>query len=357
MTDRFFPDIVAYSPDGSWRLSARATEQIRGPFQSAFTYELESLRGESQRGWFLRSLPEGPPVKIYLSDDPWVVVMSARSALVAIDPEGRVVTTFPLLVPGRVDRGVQLTTAGKFWTPAEIGFRLIDDRACFVVLTTWGRWIALDLSSGRQLEPKPETQRLLEEEAQLKRRFDREPWPGKSRGGVAALDDVVRATELRLRSVLGWLRALEKDSNGLSIAGDDGLTAVVYPVRQLARAGLRRLEQPTELGFPPVTIQELPRAAAVQGAPAAPTVIGAELLTPGMTMQTVLQVAGPPEHLSAAVWSYDVDVARAARASTVSVGWDVATATVATVQFLPPYWETIWPDRDLLRQCAGVLRD
>jgi hypothetical protein len=236
--------------------------------------------------------------------------------------------------------------------PREIGFRTIEDPACFVIVTDSGRLIAIELSSGHELALPPQTQAVLDEETKLKQRFDRQSWSSAKCEGVVALDCIVRAVEFRILGVLRWLRELEKDESGIAIAGDDGLTAVVYPLRQFARASLRRLKEQTEFGFRPVTIESLSAAAAARGAPARMQGIGADLVTPGMTMESVLQIAGSPEHVSAISWSYDID---GPRALTVSVNWDAATATVASVDYLPPYWETHRPDGDLLRQCALVL--
>ena len=82
---------MTLSPDSTWRLFARATQRRQGPFQHAFAYELASVRGEGQ-GWSLASLPEEPPVGLYLNDARWVVVMSAeRAARLNVRPMARIV--------------------------------------------------------------------------------------------------------------------------------------------------------------------------------------------------------------------------------------------------------------------------
>jgi hypothetical protein len=78
--------------------------------------------------------------------------------------------TFPLLVRGRIDRGVESTTAGRFWHASSIGFRTIEERACFVLITSVGCRVVLDLASGQDLAMTADTAKLLaEEDADLTR--------------------------------------------------------------------------------------------------------------------------------------------------------------------------------------------
>jgi hypothetical protein len=223
-----------------------------------------------------------------------------------------------------------------------MGFMQMDGRPSFVISLAWDRHIVVDVESGEEIRPTSEMLRLLQAQVEAKRskalleaRFD---------SPLANVEDIELLVETDSRVSLRWLRALEKDTRSVQVEVGT-VSAIAYPFRQLARLGLRRFGQLTEIGYPPLTIA---RPAALGGTP---RVFGAEHLACGMSMAEVLQIAGAPECIESNRWRYDVD---RDPAFSVDVAWDLE-ARVATVTRLRPRWETHWPDPQVMADCRRIL--
>lgn len=333
MSDRWFRDYEAFSPNRRLRLEARSTIGRDRPYQSGFVYRL--LEGGPSGRCVWEGSPPGADQTLaaFVTDDGWVVIRSREDELIGVDPEGRPTGIFKLLVPGRVDRDVHRISGGMHWQHDGMGFR--EGTTLFVVKTKFGREVIFDVATGmdRTLrdrdEPLPYEPSLDEIFAQPFRR---------TRTDFAQLYRSVVAREAEARP---WLRALERDTYNTVVTLPGGVEATIYPFRQFVRAGLRRIGEQPELGFPPIEL----RASRPSTIPIA---FGAENIRVGSNLAAVLATAGPPERADATSWQWDIE---GPQRMTVAVIWSPDGRVVTATHRTPPAWETRLPDHALRNAC------
>lgn len=369
MTDRWFSDIAASSDDGRYRLEAQSTSRREGPFQTDFVYTLDEVDGRSTRPiWRKAQLAQDQPIAVFVSNNGWVVVRTRGEDLIAVGTDGRVGEPLPLLAPGRIEEPhVSFTTAGPRWEAAHWGFRDFGGRHYFVLSTRWGRHVALDLEAGTEARPGTHAELhacLREEHGTHVERAER--WSRYSdtlnaavadlpQNAEAVLEATIAALDQRQTNALMWLRRIEADERGVTYETPDGLSATVYPLRQLARIGLRRLKQETMLGRPTCVVHQLPAAAASwEGNQRG---FGASCIEVGMSVRAVLATAGPPERFrtTRGAQTMEWDVEHDAP-FTVVVSFRRPDWTVAATSVIPPRWEGEWRTASLLRLACAVLR-
>lgn len=364
-TDRFFADLSAKSADGHWRVEAKSPDNRSGdpwskPFQENFAYVLRHdgrlLWSRKQGSGWPAGYHEPSPIKLSVSNSGRVVITTGWNTLmvvgsdggplVEIDPaHGRFGGVSPeneLFPEKERNTNVSRTTAGHFWRSGSIDFFHEDaEGPVYVLRTYWGRWIVLDLKTGKAVTPTPA--RLAGIELSAKRHV-RDLLAAYSASKLPKDDEgcpdwdwvsaVHQAGCLGMRDAIPAVRRMESDSRITSL-GNYGEMAP----RLIARMALRRLgEVPTtppgflfgdsrnvpSTRYGPSRIKE--RWGAVSG------------IKVGMTKKDLLARVGAPDETDVfqKTWEYDME-----GDTTLLVAWSkgVGDPVVSWINIVPATWK------------------
>ncbi|MDY0165012.1 MAG: hypothetical protein RBS80_00625 [Thermoguttaceae bacterium] len=331
-TVKFFNDIIAFSPDGEWKVTAispdnqRPNDSFDFGFQSNFVYSAFNDRG-TKLVWTRKQAAQEPeeysPVRVVVANDGWVAIHTNWDRLVFVDPAGR--------NRGRVDdlkeqwpeadlkRYAIGSTVGLIWDPKSLWYFLNAERQrLFVVRAWWGRRIVIDPASGK---PVPHCEAIDQQAERYER--ERALWLlGEYYGDFAAEANVPSillgahlAMSLRLKDAGRILRDIEQSEYAAMTlvrlacepaAGVDPFSFRCFRARQLSRLALRRLGQETttlpiyefafgdrEVGY----FRPKPPAHSVQA--------GFPLVKEGMTPEEVLNLIGSPDFVVGEAWEFD----------------------------------------------------
>jgi len=363
MTDIYFRDFDASSPDGSLRLEVRGPAGPHRAFQPGFVMTLRSSYAPAPL-WTL-PVPDGFYATIaFVHESGCTVVRLHHDYLLVIDPGGRVVTRFALLERGRIDRHVRRTSVGGEWSGGSTWeFRVLDGRLCFAVTAWWCRSVIVDVATGELLP----SERLEEEQRErVREELSRiapggDPLAGPSH---AHLLTAFRAGLLGVREAVPWLERLAADERRYDYLMSQ---RCLYAVRQLARLSLRRLGVRPG-GPPPITLYggggdgdgDGGGDGDGMGGPAWPA---GYMPAPSSTLGDVLAAAGMPERLvmeptnDTSRWSWDCDDGPASCSFTVVAPLYAAADTpIRSALREEPQWAAaVHPDGELLRTCASLV--
>lgn len=367
-TDRFYDDILIYSPSGAYRLEARSPDNKDGlrPFASHFTYTLYD--GNTKRVLWKRKQPkdESPPVQAFVSEDKWVVIRTGWDQLVVIDPEGKTALTYRLLEDGipkdEQEKYVHHTTAGARWSGySHWYFTMLGGKPHFCVRAWWDHRVLINLAdakavaidnAARQHLDAAEKQRvldILEANAGLAENWDKLKDEGRWKILWPVQNAIHLAGRLKIKEAIPFLRALEplnyqgSSSSRVGIETHDGevnpFSYSTFTLRRLIQLTLRRLDEtPANL---PATEFELERknGAGEKVNPRPHTTSRAERVPQvdkRMSPLQVLKVLGAPDFVDGPArdaWLYCID---AKEPFTVLIKWEKQNSV--SIEHSQPAW-------------------
>lgn len=375
-TDRFYPDCDEQSPDGRYRVTATSPQNAGGaqPFARNFTYTLTDTTDDrvlwtrKQRGG------EGSPIRIFVSNEPWVVVWTGSDMLFVVEPaQGKrilqigVIEEFPELE--RWGPYVAHTTAGPMWT-SQSRWHFMEHADCdyFVIRAWWDRRVIVDLTNATVVrEPDKALLQACDEadrrfvletlrafEATLKSDPQMESQHESYYDTMWAVTTAAHlAGRMQIREAIPLLRAVEHYGNVFSSRGlgsnDEYKVGEIYPfnvstawLRRHVHLALRKLgEKPAKLPCTwfryksndgPGEYVETPELPA-------PRAERVDLLKAGMTPIEVLRTIGPPDfviHGREPAWEYDMDTEEP---YTLCVFWRDLKVVEKWQKVTPPRWQ------------------
>lgn len=361
-TTKFFPDIVAVSPDGEWKVTAVSPDNaprrdfFGGPsgWQSRFVYSAFKDRGATlawTRKQSEQEPPEYSPLEVVVSNNGWAAIHTAWDRMVFVDSEGRnrgrVDDLKDALPQADLERYGIDSTGGLVWTPKSLWYFLPGDRQqLFVVRTWWGRRIVISPESGETIAQTDEIDRLA-----TKFEKERAMWLlGEFYGDFAAEKNVPSillgvhlAGALRLKEAIPVLRELEQ-SEYASQEILSPFTVRFLRARQNSRLALRRLGEATTL-LPTYEFATPRQGEYLRPAPLTQPV---ETVFPrvkkGMTVEEVLQLVGSPDYVLGDAWEFDT---AGETPATLVIEWKADR--VWKTRKLPAKWQDGWTrDRDMV---------
>lgn len=366
-TDRFYDDLSAKSADSHWAIEAKSPDNRTGdrwsvPFQKNFVY---TLRHDEKPAWtrkqgdgWASGYSEPAPIELAVSNAGRVVVTSAWNSLMVMDDAGRLMGEVDpakgrfggvspedeLFSEKEREENVSRTTAGKFWRRGSIGF-FHDDASgsVYVLRTYWGRWIVLDLKTGKALTPTADRLAVIERSAKARVRGLLKSYmaSGSRKESEGCPDwDFVSAVHqagcLGMREAILAMRRMEACDAVTSY----GNYCELAP-RIIARMALRRVgETPTtapgfvfgsrekvrSTQYGPKTMKE--RVAAMAG------------IKVGMTKKELLQRVGAPDHIGFFEESWEYDMADDTTLTLVFDKEHDGSLVVKSKNIVPPTWKT-----------------
>jgi len=363
-TDRSFDDIVANSPDGKWKVTARSPyNQSSGyhPWQDEFVYS--AFKGQQAKPVWTRHQEnqepyEGSPVRVVVADGGWVVIHTARDQIAFIDPTGRnrgrvddVKANLPKV--DREDFAVE-SSAGLIWAPYSLWYHLtVAEKRLFVVRLWWGHRIIFDPETGRPVREtaafdKIADQYEIERTLTMLAQYEREP-PEASTAQTILLGAHLAGT-LQIADAVPFLRALERSeyigttsfrASRVKGGGVDPFSFRKYNIRQVSQLSLRRLGK-TPASLPVYEFSRLGRVDEYvrPAAMSEPRDKQVSLVKRKMTVQQVLDLLGSPDFVEGNGWEFDL-VGDSPR--TVVVQWE--SGHVLRIIERPPKWKQ-WAVRD-----------
>ncbi len=361
-TDRYFSDVVARSPNGRYRLSAKSPDNAEKaktkPFQAGFVYsfcdtrsraelwnrvqpegepivlDAGELSSEPNKTWTFRRWEEGAPEALYVNDDGWSVLWLAGDDLVAMRSDGvetGKVDVYHALPEKDHEQFLQHTTAGPMWVTRHEYFASYQSGTYFVVRTWWNRRIIVNLASGA-IEPDvnglrkdlDETERLFAKRTLLAAIKDKKSWAKCCDGLPPVMMAIQIAGQRKMVDCVSSLRSLEDVPYVGSAAmvpflmeeevkeGELDLSSwETLTVRQAVQLSLRRLgEKPScyaATRFDLQTHEPQNRRPYVPQSLETPRHLQVNAVRRGLSPSAVLQLIGQPDYVDSGVWEYDMD--------------------------------------------------
>jgi len=329
-TDRSFEDIVAFSPNNTWRITAQSPanrSSVHRPWQNDFLYSA-FRNGETHPHWTRQQSTQKPyedsPVRVTVADNGWVAIQTGSDQLIFVDPAGRSAARVDD-VKKRIPEN-DLTTygvgssGGLIWSPYSLWYFLpVKVDQLFVVRLWWGRQIIINPQTGESVHEAESLQQLMNRQEcegaiSLLARYTCDPISEADTSSI--LLGAYLAGVLQIKDVIPWLQQLEQ-SNFVGIEASrlgegrknsvDPFTFRCFTARQVSRLSLRRL------------------GAAVSSTPAyefKPTESESKIVGPnsqnrsnsnnfllvqlGMTAETLMENVGSPDFVTGNCWEYDV---------------------------------------------------
>jgi hypothetical protein len=381
-TIRFFPDLVAQSPNQRYRVEARSpgNREKRGwVFDSGFTFRCIDTKtnktlwtrrqatrkvvGEDGPG--LGDFTEGFPVGLYVDDSAWVVIRTGWGSLIGVDSTGKdrwkIGIFSELMSKEDAKKYVVHSSAGPIWTGNAMWyFADAGDTKIFVIRPWWGTRMLVDVDEGKIKElDEPLSAALLKIERGTALKVLREGLRNRPRweGGenYAALRPVLKASylvgRLGVKEAVPCLRELEDVDivcSSVSSWSDyrPAINAVSphtwreFTVRQIVHVSLRRLgEKPGgqpctwfqihDEDYDQIRYYETPQLTR-------PRLEGLAQLTKRMKPEEVLSHVGAPDFVNNGTWYYDMD---ADEPFTLGLRWG-RKGLGEIKKHTPPLWQT-----------------
>lgn len=339
VTDRFYHDRDETSADGTLRLTAVSPDnqgkEWHRPFADDFVYTLTDV-ATGDVVWERRQPDdEASPIGVWVHDEGWVVVRTAHSSLLFLDPaNGMVRWSLDILDQfGNAERRrhVLRSTAGPIWaTHADFGFEEIEDRLHFVLRTGWDRRIVADLEGGAVIADDHAVQHTLDA-MKIENALDHLAYiasapdtlrdPREWRQYYETVRSMCIVAENGLEEAIPDLRTLEAFEprrfrgtialEDFELGPNDGIEIEGIEVRLAAQAALRHLgEMPASVACTDLFLDhsEHPRLRIVVPALTEPRHERVKLVDEGDTIHKVLLAIGPPDYESRAEgWIWHID--------------------------------------------------
>jgi hypothetical protein len=356
-TDRSFADIVAFSPNNAWRITAASPDNgasERRPWQGDFVYSAYR-DGEAEPLWTRKQSAQNPyeesPVRIVVADNGWVAIHTGGDQLVFIDPAGENrgrVNEIKSFIPQAelATHGVG-SSGGLIWSPHSLWYFLpVGGEQVFVVRLWWGRRVVISPESGKPIQETEDLRHLMnraerERAISLLAAYSSGPIPDADASQI--LLGAYLAGVLRIEEVTPWLRQLE-ESNYIGIdsirLGSDRSSAVdpfsfrCYTARQVSRLSLRRLR--ADVGSTPV--YEFRIAGTESGYYRPQSKLHSNerdfsRVQVGMNPENVLDIVGSPDFVVGDCWEFDV---AGSSQATFVIEWE--DGRVAKTDDVAPKW-------------------